>query len=112
MRMRPSSTLLRFLLAHCLVGVLIGAALVVLLLATNALGLADLVFGSDSPVLAIAMLLGANALTFGSLAMGTGVMSLPYDGPRPRHRRERTRWALRLLEFLRIPRRAEIRIDR
>ncbi|MDJ0947970.1 MAG: hypothetical protein QNJ94_03530 [Alphaproteobacteria bacterium] len=112
MRMRPRSTLLRFLLAHCLLGVLIGTALVALLLATNALGLADLVFGSESPVLAMAMLLGANALTFGSLAMGTGVMSLPYDGPRPRRSRERTTWARRLMRFVHIPRRAEIRIDR
>ncbi len=109
---RDETCLLRFLIGHCLAGIAVGWMLVAALLFVNAGGLADLVFGSDVPILALAMLLGANALTFGSLAMGTGLMSMPYDDGRPRRRREIASRLARLLAVLYRPVPAIIRPDR
>lgn len=112
MPLRDENRILRFLLVHCLTGIAVGWMLVGALLFINAGGLADLVFGSDIPGLALAMLLGANALTFGSLAMGTGLMSMPYDDGRPRRGRQIVSRLARLLAVLYRPVPAVIRPDR
>lgn len=73
--------LLRHLALSLAIGVTVGMAFALMLLAMNVSQIRDLVFGSSDPVLALVMLLILNALTFGSLAMGTGIMHLPWhDG--------------------------------
>jgi len=79
--------LLRFLLRHCLAGVLAGWTMVALLLGLDVAGLGTLVLTSDGWLVPLVMLLVFFAITFGSVAMGTAVMSLGRaDGPprRPR----------------------------
>lgn len=71
--------LLRFMLAHCLVGIAAGWGFVVGLLALDIGGLAGLIFGSDEPALALALLLFGTAITFGSVAMGGAIMNLGGD---------------------------------
>lgn len=95
MQVFRENRLLRFLLCHCLAGIAVGWGLVATLLFTNAGGLGDLVFGSDDPVVPVLMLLGGMAVTFGSAAMGTGVMSLPWREPSatPTARRDTARGA-------------------
>ncbi len=75
------SPLLRFLLHHCLIGIASGWLLLAGLLLTDAMGLATLIFSSAFWVEAMVLLLVFFAITFGSLAMGTGVMLL--GGPEP-----------------------------
>lgn len=76
------SPLLRFLLHHCLIGIAAGWLLLAGLLLTDAMGLATLIFTSASWIEAMVLLLVFFAITFGSLAMGTGVMLL--GGPEPK----------------------------
>lgn len=71
--------LLRFMLSHCLVGIAAGWAFVAGLLAFDVGGLAGLIFGSDEPGLALALLLFGTAITFGSVAMGGAIMSIGDD---------------------------------
>ena len=73
--------LLRFLGFHCAVGVVAGLAFAITLLATNAVGLRDVLLENDHQAVAVLMLLVMCALTFGSLSMGAAVMSLPRDDP-------------------------------
>lgn len=86
--------LLRFLAGHLAVGVIAGWTVLALLLGFDALGLATLLWASPDWPLLLAMLAFGFAITFGSLAMGTGVMSLgwhhrPGDGSGPlRHNGE------------------------
>ncbi len=71
--------LLRFMLAHCLVGIAAGWGFVAGLLAFDIGGLAALIFGSDEPALALALLLFGTAITFGGVAMGGAIMNLGAD---------------------------------
>jgi len=68
--------LLRFLAGHLVVGLAAGWTLLALLLWTDVGGLATLLWESPDWPLLLAMLAFGFAITFGSLAMGTGVMSL------------------------------------
>lgn len=77
--MKPG--LLSFLLGHLLVGVLAGWMVLGLLLWFDVAGLWSLIAESDSAGLVLALLAFGFAVTFGSLAMGTGVMGL--TTPRP-----------------------------
>jgi hypothetical protein len=70
--------LLRFLAAHMGFGIAVGIAFASLVVMTNTAGLNDLLTGDEHPYIAIAMLNIMCALTFGSLAMGIGVMTLPW----------------------------------
>ena len=70
---------IRFLLGHLLIGVAGGALFGGLLLASDLFGLRALVIGDDQGWLAALLLLFGLAVTFGSLAMGVGVMSLGRD---------------------------------
>lgn len=76
------SPLLRFLLHHCLIGIAAGWLLLAGLLLSDAMGLATLIFTSASWIEAMVLLSVFFAITFGSLAMGTGVMLL--GGPAPK----------------------------
>jgi len=77
--MKPG--LLSFLLGHLLVGIAVGWALLGLLLWLDVAGLWSLIAASDSAWLVVALLLFGFAITFGSLAMGTGVMGLTTRRP-------------------------------
>jgi len=68
--------LIRFLLRHCLAGVLAGWTMVALLLLLDVAGLGTLVFASEGWLVALVMLMVFFAITFGSVAMGGAVMSL------------------------------------
>jgi len=76
-RLRPHERhAIRFLLSH-LAGGLIGAAvLLAAILAFNLGGVGTLVAESDSPVLGVFLMGFGLAVTFGSVAMGIGIMSL------------------------------------
>ena len=73
--------LLRLLGGHLAYGVLIGMAFATVLISNKQLGLLDLMIRTEQPVLAVVMLFFVNALTFGSLSMGIGVMTLPLERP-------------------------------
>ena len=76
----PQSTFLRNALLRLLaINLAVGAAVTMLLvgglLALNPGGLRDLILADRSPGIAIALLLGSFFVTFGSVAMGTAVMT-------------------------------------
>lgn len=73
--------LLKFLGLHLVIGAALGVAFASIITSSNAVGLAELIDNSAQPTLARVMLYVMNALTFGSLAMGLGVMMLPMDTP-------------------------------
>lgn len=86
--------LIRFLILNALIGVAIGWGLVAGLLWLDAGGLGTLVLRSDSPILAVAVLGVFFSITFGSVAMGTAVMTQlrddkPGGGKRSRIARSR-----------------------
>jgi hypothetical protein len=100
--------LIRFLLLHAAIGIAAGWLVVAGLLATNAGGLADVVFHAAAPALPIAMLMFGTAITFGGAAMGAGIMLLPYDGDGPRRRRRASMdWRLLPLSRRIAPARAQ-----
>lgn len=70
--------LLRFLARHLAFGVAVGVAFASLVILTNTAGLNDLLSADEHPYVAIFMLNVMCALTFGSLAMGIGIMTLPW----------------------------------
>jgi hypothetical protein len=72
--------LVRFLALHAAIGIGAGWLLLALLLLTDVNGVGALIFSSASPALAIAMLAGGFAITFGGAAAAAAVMMLRYDG--------------------------------
>ncbi len=72
--------LLTFLGKHLLFGLAMGVLFASLLLVLDVAGLAGLIRSSAEPLVAILLLYAFNALTFGSIAMGAAVMSLPFEG--------------------------------
>ena len=76
----PIPKLLRFLGLHLATGVAIGVIVASLMIWSNLSGLKDLLVEAKDPFIAIFLLYAFNALTFGSVSMGIGVMTLPYDG--------------------------------
>ncbi len=73
--------MLRFLALNLGVGVGLGIAFAALIVMGNVGELKTLIAGAENPWLAIFLLYFMCALTFGSLAMGAAVMSMPYDEP-------------------------------
>ncbi|MEQ1711857.1 MAG: hypothetical protein ABL908_10695 [Hyphomicrobium sp.] len=71
--------MLRFLALNLGVGVGLGIAFAALIVLGNVGELKTLIAGAENPWLAIFLLYFMCALTFGSLAMGVAVMSMPYD---------------------------------
>lgn len=72
--------LVRFLLLHAAIGIGAGWLLLALLLATDVNGIGALIFASESPALAIAMLAAGFAITFGGAAAAAAVMMMRYEG--------------------------------
>ncbi len=72
--------LLSFLAKHLLFGLATGVLFASLLLVLDIAGLAGLIRSSAEPLVALLLLYAFNALTFGSIAMGAAVMSLPLEG--------------------------------
>ncbi len=79
----PSGTppMLRFLALNLGIGVGVGIGFAALVVIANIGALKTLIAGAENPWLAIFLLYFMCASTFGSLAMGAAVMSLPYDTP-------------------------------
>jgi hypothetical protein len=73
-------TLIRFLGLHLAIGLAIGVFVASLMIWSNLGGLKELLVAEREPFVAIFLLYAFNALTFGSVSMGIGVMTLPYDG--------------------------------
>lgn len=72
--------LVRFLGLHMASGIAVGVIIASLMIFTNLAGLKDLLVEAQEPFIAIFLLYAFNALTFGSVAMGIAVMTMPYDG--------------------------------
>lgn len=72
--------LLRFLGLHLAFGAALGVAFAAVVIMSNVSGIKTLIAESSSPYLVLALLYAMNALTFGSIAMAVGVMTLPFDG--------------------------------
>lgn len=71
--------LLRFLLLNLGVGVGVGIGFAALVVIGNVGALKTLIVGAENPWLVMFLLYFMCALTFGSLAMGAAVMSMPYE---------------------------------
>lgn len=71
--------LLRFLARHCLIGVLVGWALLAALLALDVARLGSLWIASEHPLATLLLAMGGFGVTFGSLAMGTAIFLLPRE---------------------------------
>lgn len=71
-----SAPLVPFLIRHCLAGALAGWTAVGIMLWLDVAGVGRLVLASDLWPLPLLMLLGGFGITFGSAAMGAGVMAL------------------------------------
>ncbi len=71
--------LLRFLALHMAIGLAVGVIVASLMILLNLAGLKDLLIEEREPFIAIFLLYAFNALTFGSVAMGIAIMTLPYD---------------------------------
>lgn len=75
--------LVRHLALHLTLGGALGVAFTAFLVGANVAGLGDLIESSGAPVIPKLMLCAANVLTFGSLAMGVSVMTLPWGDDMP-----------------------------
>lgn len=73
--------LVRFLAQHMAFGIALGAAFASLLIMTDAGGLRTVLDRVSEPFIALLLLYVMCALTFGSVAMGVGIMSLPWGEP-------------------------------
>jgi len=80
------NALLRLLAINLAAGAAVTVLLVGGLLVLNPGGLRDLILADRSPGIAIGLLLGSFFVTFGSVAMGTAIMTAgrPPDGKGPR----------------------------
>jgi hypothetical protein len=71
--------LIAFLGRHLALGLAFGLVFAASLVLFDVAGLKSLIETTSEPYVAIALLYAFNALTFGSLAMGIAVMTLPMD---------------------------------
>ena len=76
--------LVRFLILHAAIGVGAGWFLLALLLGTDTNGIGALIWKSETPALAIAMLGTAFSTTFGGAAAAAAVMMISPDSGGPR----------------------------
>lgn len=79
--MKSWPKLLSFLALHLALGAAIGVAFASLVIMSNVSDIKTLIAESAEPYLALALLYAMNMLTFGAMAMGVGVMTLPLDAP-------------------------------
>lgn len=78
-RFLPENPLFRLLLINGLIGTAVAVLLVAGLMITDAHRIGTLILNAENPVLPIAVLTIGLVITFGSVAMGMAIMSLPYD---------------------------------
>ena len=71
--------LMRLLAINWLIGLVATVIIFIGLLITNAAGLYDLIFGSDEPLIPMALLFFGLLITICSVAMGVAVMTVPRD---------------------------------
>ncbi len=71
--------LLRFLGLHLALGAAIGVALVSLMLLGNLAGLKKLIVEAQNPFIPLLLLYSFNIITFSSVAMGIGIMTMPLE---------------------------------
>ena len=91
-RQAREQALLRHLGVNLAIGLAFGVALASLILFSNVAQLRELIIGSPDAAIALALLYGGFAVTFGSVAMGTGVFLLPREADDDyRHTGTRTR---------------------
>lgn len=72
--------LIRFLAINAAIGTAVALILVGVLIWTDTQAIGRLILADRNPVLSIALLAFGFVITFGSVAMGTAIMALPYDG--------------------------------
>ncbi len=73
------SKLLKLLVHNLVMGIAAGWVTLGGLLFINIGGLRDILFASSDPILTLVLLAFGFTITFGSLAMGVAIMTLPYD---------------------------------
>jgi hypothetical protein len=71
--------LFRHLATNLGIGAVFGVAFTTFLISADVAGIGELIASSGDPLLPVLMLGFMNVLTFGSLAMGTGVMAMPRE---------------------------------
>lgn len=71
--------LLRFLGLHLALGAAIGIAVVSLILLSNLAGLKRLIVEAQDPFVPLLLLYSFNVITFSSVTMGIGIMTLPLE---------------------------------
>jgi hypothetical protein len=75
--------LLRFLGLHLALGAAIAVAIVSLILMTNLAGLKKLIVEAQNPFIPLLLLYAFNIITFSSVTMGVGIMTMPLEQPEP-----------------------------
>lgn len=73
--------LLRFLGLHLALGAAIATAFVSLIILIDLGGLKRLLVTAQDPIVPLLLLYGFNVITFSSVAMGIGIMTMPLDAP-------------------------------
>ncbi len=76
---RSLPQLVRFLFLNAAIGIGAGWFLLALLLWTDVSGVGTLIWRSDSPLLAVAMLAAGFAITFGGAASAAAVMMMRFE---------------------------------
>ena len=71
--------LLRFLGLHLALGAAIGVAVVSVILLSNLAGLKRLIVEAQNPFVPLLLLYSFNIITFSSVTMGIGIMTLPLE---------------------------------
>ena len=79
--------MLKQILMHGAGGIAAGWLVAAGLLYLDIAALGTLILGSETPVLALTLLLTGLGVTFGSVAMGAAIMMQPYDDPATGRRR-------------------------
>jgi hypothetical protein len=75
--------LLRFLGLNLALGAAIGVAVVSSILLTNLAGLRGLIIEAQNPFIPLLLLYSFNIITFSSVTMGIGIMTMPLESSRP-----------------------------
>lgn len=71
--------LLKLLAINLAIGIVIGLLFLTILIVTDTAGIGTLIWQSSDPFLAILLLGVGLCVTFGSAAMGSAVMMMPYE---------------------------------
>lgn len=78
--------LLRFLGLHLALGAAAGVAIVSLMLLGNLAGMKKLIVEAQNPFIPLLLLYAFNIITFSSVSMGIGIMTMPLETPGDEHR--------------------------